>query len=128
MKKLFSVFMLIAVLFTCASCHENPSQQQLYSKLITHFERFGFSCAVQPVQANREVPIYQASAWSSLMLDQDELLVYFDESNRADYLAGFVDESLYGNVFCFGQRFVLVYAGQNAAVLEALESIENRPI
>lgn len=128
MKKAFLVFTLVLVLFTLCSCHENPTQEELYSKLISHFERFGFTCSIQPVQSERAVPIYKASAWTSLMLDEEELLVYFDDSNRADYLSGFVDQNEYGAPFCFGQRFVLVYPGSNTAVLDALHAIENKPI
>lgn len=47
--------------------------------------------------AGRDVPIAGPEAWDSLMLDgREEVLVYFDESNRADYLSGRVDTERYG--------------------------------
>lgn len=60
------------------------------------------------------------------MLDgREEVLVYFDESNRADYLSGRVDTERYGLATRFGLRFVLVYGGADEGVREALETIPN---
>ena len=117
--------MLAAMLVLLCACHENPSQEQLYSKLFAHFESYGFTCQLQPVEAERDVPIYKASAWQKLMLDGEEVLVYFDDSNRADYLSEPIDENVYGQVTRFGLRFVLVYPGNDARVLEAFEAISN---
>ena len=117
--------MLALLLPVLCACHENPSQEALYSRMFAHFERFGFPCTLQEVEPEREVPIYKASAWRKLMLNEEEVLVYFDDSNRADYLSEPIDESVYGYVTRFGLRFVLVYPGHDAAVLEALNAIEN---
>ena len=56
------------------------------------------------------------------MVDDEEVLVYFDESNRADYLSEPIDET-YGHVARFGLRFVVVYPGMDEGVIEALESM-----
>lgn len=124
-KRIYLLLMLVCMLPMLCACHENPPQEKLYSKLFAHFESFGFSCELQPVEADRDVPIYKASAWQKLMLDGEEVLVYFDDSNRADYLSEPIDETVYGHVTRFGLRFVLVYPGDDAGVLEALEAITN---
>ena len=127
--KRWAMWFLLAVLAVClCGCSQNPSEEQLFAKLIAHFESYGYSCALSPLadsQPDRAVPIYKASAWHQLMLDAEEVLVYFDESNRADYLSGFVDEERYGRVERFGLRFVLVYAGEDPAVHEALDAMDS---
>ena len=124
-KRLMLGLVLAALLPALCGCHENPSQEQLYSKLFAHFENHGFVCRLEPLEPERDAPIYKASAWQKLLLDEEEVLVYFDDSNRADYLSGFVDEETFGPAWRFGLRFVLVYDGANARVLEALNAIEN---
>ena len=117
--------MLVCVLLTVCACHENPSQDQLYRKLFAHFENHGFTCELRPVETERSVPIYRSTAWQSLILNGEEVLVYFDDSNRADYLSTFVDEEAFGPAWRFGLRFVLVYGGDQPDVLAALNAIEN---
>lgn len=124
-KKRILACLLAVMMIVLCGCHQNPPQEQLYSKLFSHFANYGFACKLQPIELQRKVPIYKASAWQSLWLDGEEVLVYFDDSNRADYLSTFVDESVYGPAWCFGLRFVLVYNGENAKVLEALNAIVN---
>lgn len=120
---LLSLLLALTALCLC-SCKENPTGEELFGKLTAHFADRGFTCVLEPMAEDRPAPIYNASVWHSLKLDGEEVLVYFDESNRADYLSGFVDESRWGCVTRFGLRFVLVYSGQNAAVLEALDAID----
>lgn len=124
-KRLALILMLAAVMTVICACHENPPADQLYQKLFSHFEDYGFTCELRPVDGERPVPIYRASAWQSLMLGGEEVLLYFDDSNRADYLSSFVDEEAFGKAWRFGLRFVLVYGGADADVLEALNAIEN---
>lgn len=125
MKKRILLLMLMA--FVClllCGCKQNPSEEQLFARLLNHFEQRGFSCTLSRLEdEERDVPIYRASAWHSLMLDGEEVLVYFDESNRADYLSEPIDESLYGHKARMGLRFVLVYPGQNADIVQALSEL-----
>ena len=65
------------------------------------------------------------NAQQALLDGLEEVLVYFDESNRADYLSGRVDAERYGLATRFGLRFVLVYGGEDEGVREALENIPN---
>jgi len=124
-KKRILLAMLALLCMLLSACKENPTQEELYAKLLNHFEQRGYSCTLAPLaDAQRDVPIYKASAWQSLHLNGEEVLVYFDESNRADYLSTFVDEEVFGRTWRFGLRFVLVYAGDDSRVLEALNAIE----
>lgn len=120
----------LAMALLLCGCKQNPPPEKLYAKLLAHFEDRGYACELMPVaDAERDVPIYNASAWSSLWLtgegaEREEVLVYFDESNRADYLSeGIGEES--GFVTRFGLRFVLAYQGSDEGVLKALGEIVN---
>ena len=124
-KRMLLSGMLAVILLAVCACHANPPHEQLYSRLFAHFEQYGFACKLAPLDPEREVPIYKASAWQTLLLNMEEVLLYFDDSNRADYLSTFVDETVFGPVWRFGLRFVLVYNGCDTNVLEALNAIEN---
>ena len=88
-KKCLLALVLLATALCLCSCKENPTGEELFGKLVGHFASSGFTCVLEPVEAGRAVPIYNASVWYSLKLDGEEVLVYFDESNRADYLSTF---------------------------------------
>lgn len=128
LKKKFSLLalLLLTALLLCG-CKQNPSQEQLYAKLLSHFEERGYTCALTPLadaDPQAKVPIYNATVWQRLMLDGKEtVLVYFDESNRADYLSGLIDKDEYGRVAHFGLRFVLVYDGSDPDVLDVLDAL-----
>lgn len=126
-RRTLGVICLAALVLLCGGCKQNPSQERLYSKLLAHFEERGYACELAPLaDAERDVPIDSASAWTSLWLDNEhEILVYFDESNRADYLSGRIDQDQYGLVTRFGLRFVLIYQGDDENVVKALEKIPN---
>ena len=113
------VCLLAACLGLVCACAANP--------LLDYFENLGYACELSPLaDSGRDVPIAGPEAWDSLMLDgREEVLVYFDESNRADYLSGRVDTERYGLATRFGLRFVLVYGGADEGVREALETIPN---
>ena len=126
MKKYWICLWLTVLLLTLCSCKQNPTEQELFSKLIAHFEDRGYTCTLsrlEEVDPDRDVPIYRASVWHRLMAGEEELRVYFDESNRADYLSEPIDESAYGHVSRFGLRFVVVYPGEDAGVIEAMDSM-----
>ena len=119
--------LLAACLALISACAANPPREELYQKLLGYFEGLGYACELSPLaDSGRDVPIAGPDAWDSLLLDgREEVLVYFDESNRADYLSGRVDESRYGLCTRFGLRFVLLYGGADEGVRRALEAIEN---
>lgn len=121
-RRLMALLLLLAL----CSCKQNPTQEQLYAKLLTYFERQGYQCSLSPAPEELDAPIYKPQVWQCLTLnDQETVLVYFDESNRADYLSEGIDPEAYGYVTRFGLRFVLVYQGEDEGVLNVLEGIEN---
>ena len=126
-KRLCLLGMLLMLLLCLCACKQNPAEEQLFSKLIAHFEQRGYTCTLSRLNdPDRDVPIYKPEVWHRLMVDEEEVLVYFDESNRADYLSEPIDESRYGHVSRFGLRFVLVYPGEDAGVLEALRAMNGQ--
>lgn len=124
-KRIQRALLCLLAALCLTACAANPPQEKLDQKLLAYFEGLGYACAFAPVDEARKVPIYRAEAWRSLMLDgREEVLVYFDESNRADYLAGRVAED-WGMSARFGLRYVLVYAGEDEGVRAALAAIPN---
>lgn len=120
MPKYLLAMLLVSMVLMLCGCKQNPPEEKLYAKLIGHFEKYGYTCSFADVDEQRQVPIYKPEAWKSMMLDGEEVLVYFDESNRADYLADGIEKADYSFVGRFGLRFVLVYEGNDTKVLEAL--------
>ena len=118
--------MCLALCCLLCSCGENPPQEQLYAKLMGRFEEVGYTPVLSSVPEGQPVGIADASRWQQLSLGdgQEPVLVYFDESNRADYLRTFVDAQKFGLVTRFGQRFVLTYAGSDQAVVNLLEEMD----
>ncbi len=121
-KKRGLVAVAVLCLLLCA-CAKTP--QNLYTKLLDRFAQAGYTATLVPVPEGQPVGIMDASYWQQLAIDgiDQPVLVYFDESNRADYLQTFVDASQFGYVTRFGQRFVLSYAGTDAGILTLLQSL-----
>ncbi|MEG0269575.1 MAG: hypothetical protein RR821_04920 [Clostridia bacterium] len=118
--------LMLCALFLPAVFKHNPSQEQLFSKLLAHFEERGYTCELSPLadsEPSAKVAIFNASAWYKLTLGQEQVLVYFDESNRADYLSSLIDTETYGTVAHFGLRFVLTYQGSDGGILSALQEL-----
>lgn len=123
-KRFCAAALLLILLLALCGCKQNPSQQQLYAKLLDYFARQGYTCQLSSATEDLQVPIYQPQAWRTLTLNgTEQVLVYFDESNRADYLSEGIDTEEYGYVTRFGLRFVLVYPGQDEGVISALQAI-----
>lgn len=122
-KSRWLLTLLLTLCFCLCSCAQNPSQEQLYAKLISRFTDAGCSVSLAPVPEGEPVGIADASRWQQLLVDGESVLVYFDESNRADYLQTFVDAETFGYVTRFGQRFVLTYAGDNPNVLAVMHKL-----
>ena len=119
---------LLAVLMVCClllcACAKNPTQDQLYSKLLSRLTDAGYAPVLAPVPDGQPVGIADASHWQQLTMGNETVLVYFDESNRADYLKTFVDVEQFGLVTRFGQRFVLTYAGGDEALISLLQEMD----
>jgi len=120
------VLCLVMCLLLC-SCAKNPSQDQLYAKLLACFEEAGYSVLLLSVPEGQPVGIADASCWRQLHFSEEgetPVMVYFDESNRADYLKTFVDTEVFGLSTRFGQRFVLTYNGTNEDVISLLKAMD----
>ena len=115
---------LSACLLLCA-CTQNPTQEKLYAKLLSCFADAGYTVSLAPVDDGVPVGIVDTTRWQQLMVGEETVLVYFDESNRADYLKTFVDQEQFGLVTRFGQRFVLTYAGDDAALIQLLQEMDH---
>lgn len=129
MKKHILALLLLLCL-GLSGCKQNPSEQALFAKLIACFQEHGFECSLGRLgdsDPEREVPIYNVSVWHSLDVSGEEVLVYFDESNRADYLSAQIDEEDWGTVARFGLRFILVYEGENPEILSVLQEMKETP-
>ena len=115
--------LLVAALMLLGGCKQNPAEEELFVRVMNHFTSL-HPTRQKLADSTRAVPIYNASVWYSLQLDDgEEVLVYFDESNRADYLADGIDAQAWGCVGRLGLRFVLVYQGQDERVLELMRSL-----
>lgn len=114
---------LSACLLLCA-CAQNPTQEKLYAKLVSRFTDAGYTVNLAPVDDGIPVGIADTSRWQQLSVGEETVLVYFDESNRADYLKTFVDREQFGLVTRFGQRFVLTYAGSDAVLIQLLQEMD----
>lgn len=124
-KKILLACCLLLCCLLCG-CAKNPSQEKLYAKLLDHFEAAGCTAVLSSVPEGQPVGIADASRWQQLTFAEgkEPVLVYFDESNRADYLKTFVDPSAFGLVTRFGQRFVLTYNGSDEAVIALLREMD----
>lgn len=122
-KQWLLAMMLVFCLLLC-SCAQNPSQEKLYAKLLSCFTDAGYTVSLSSVPDDQPVGIADASRWQQLTVGEETLLVYFDESNRADYLKTFIHAEQFGLVTRFGQRFVLTYAGSDKALIELLQDMD----
>lgn len=125
-KKICFMALLLAFCTLLCACAQNPSEEALYAKLLGRFTEAGFSPRLVPVPDNVRVGIADASRWQQLLLGEETVLVYFDESNRADYLKNFVDPELFASVTRFGQRFILTYNGTDEMVLALLKQLDQQ--
>lgn len=122
LKRASAGALLVLCLLLFTGCMTRTSPEHLSDKLRAYLQDAGFSIVISPMDESREAPIYKPKAWECWSLDGEELLVYFDESNRADYLSSGIDPK-FGQAWRFGLRYVLVYAGSDARVLDALNAI-----
>lgn len=125
-KRVAILAVLAISLLLLTACKQNPSEEQLFSKLRQHFEDRGYTFELMPLteaEVQPKVAIYDASVWTLCSLGEEELLIYFDDSNRADYLGGLIDQEEYGYIGTYGLRFIVNYRGEDAGVIEALDAM-----
>ncbi len=123
-KSAFLVFLLMICPALLTGCFRATALKDPYAQIKQVFENGGFSVSVSALSDGTPVAIGDVSRWKALRTeDGEEVLVYFDDSNRAEYLAGMAEQGPYGQIFWYGQRYVLTYAGSSQALLEFLHSL-----
>lgn len=121
-RKAAAALMLSLCLLLCACGRQQPASDP-YGKLTAYFTDAGFACAPDDEAPVDDPAIWEASAWRALDVGGETVYVYFDESNRADYLLAQIDQERFGFTARFGLRFILNYRGDNEAVLQALRDM-----
>lgn len=120
------LLLLLCSLFLLTGCHSTPELSVLLKPLLTKAEEAGYSCSLLPLAQTgdmTEVAIYDSSVWYQLLLNQEEVLVYFDSSNRASYLIEqFCNGKNLGYFGAVGLRFIVNYRGTDPDVLAFLQS------
>lgn len=123
-KSVFLPFLLVLCLGLLTGCFRATALKEPYAQIMQAFENGGFSVSLSEVSDGTPVAIGENSRWKALNTESgDEVLIYFDDSNRAEYLAGMVEPGPYGQIFWYGQRYILTYAGSSQALLEFLHSL-----
>jgi len=122
---LMAVFLFV-LLISISSGHKRDDQA--YFQPLTDFlSSRGYTYKLEPLAdqaGSKDVPIYNETVWYSLCIgtDEEELLVYFDSSNRAKHLA---DQFCRGDetrkVVYVGLRFILCYSGTDEGIIRLMD-------
>lgn len=126
MKLFKRVFLLLSLLFCLVAltgCFRATALRDPYAQIVEVFSGAGYAATLEDAREDVPVGIYNASVWKALRLGDETVMVYFDESNRAEYLANLIDESPFDVVTSYGQRYVLTYSGSDEALISFLEEL-----
>lgn len=119
--------LLAAMLLVMSGC-QGASQLDKLTALADWITGQGYACAYDPqirAAADAAVPIGDPSLWIPFQVEGEELLVYFDTSNRAKQLARqFCAGEDYGTCAAFGLRFIVNYRGTEPRILALLSAME----
>ena len=126
--KRFHSLVFAVLLFLClillTGCFHATALKDPYRQIMQAFETGGFPVSLAEVSAETSVAIGETARWKALRTEEgEEILVYFDDSNRAEYLAGMVEPGVYGAIFWYGQRYILTYAGSSEPLLDFLKTL-----
>ena len=122
-KRSFICLVLAGLTLFLSGCAKTPTDEQRYRKLIALFTDAGYSCALSDPPPDTPVGIYNASVWKTLKIGEETVMVYFDESNRADYLITLVDPAVCDLAVDWGQRFILTYNGDDETLIAFLQAL-----
>lgn len=125
-KKTGALCALMALCLCLCGCSPAPAPEARDKKLIDSFTSRGMTCERADDVQIADPAIYDASAWYALSVNGEIVYVYFDESNRADYLCSGIDQEEYGLATTFGLRYVLNYRGDNEDIIAALNEMDER--
>lgn len=126
-KRMLAVGLLLCLLISLSACQKQTLTEQ-FQALSQALNDRGYPhtiIAAPTLGRDFDVPIYDDSVWYDVLLDNDEyLLVYFDSSNRAKQLAEqFCDDPSYGKCVAYGLRYIILYQGEDAAILQMLDEL-----
>lgn len=126
-KFLRILFLLCALFLLVSSCTAQPLENK-FQAFVNWLGDHGYSSTYTPLADSGnevDVPIFNETVWYLFALEGgEELLVYFDTSNRAKQLAEqFCSNPSYGKTAAFGLRFIVNYRGNDEGVLSLLEEI-----
>ena len=111
--------LLILVLLVCTSC-QKQTEPGYFQPLLDFLQSRGYTGELEPLKKGESpipVPIYDETVWHLLWIGQEEVLVYFDSSNRAKHLAEqFCSDVENGKVIYVGLRFILCYPGTDEEI------------
>ena len=115
---------LLAGMLLFLSACQGSSQMDKLAALSDWIEGQGYPCTYDPaVSAPKDTPVAigDPSLWIPFQVGGEELLVYFDTSNRAKQLAQqFCSDPAYGTTSYFGLRFIVNYRGTDPGILTLL--------
>ena len=118
----FAVLLLLCLILL-TGCHATALKEP-YRQIMQAFEAGGFPVSLAEVSAETPVAIGETARWKALRTEEgEEVLVYFDDSNRAEFLAGMIEPGAYGSIFWYGQRYILTYAGSSEPLLDFLKTL-----
>lgn len=125
-KRMLAAGLLLCLFVSLSACQKQTLSEQ-FQTLSQALNDRGYShtvIAVPTLGQHFDVPIYDDSVWYMVTIDDEYLLVYFDSSNRAKQLAQqFCDDPSYGKSVAYGLRYILLYQGEDAAILQMLDEL-----
>ncbi len=123
-RSLILSFFLLLCLILLTGCFHATALKEPYQQIMQAFEDGGFPVSLAELPAETPVAIGEPARWKALRTEEgEEVLVYFDDSNRAEYLAGMIEPGAYGQIFWYGQRYILTYAGSSEPLLDFLKTL-----
>lgn len=126
-KRMLAAGLLLCLLVSLSACQKQTLSEK-FQTLSQALNDRGYPHTVVAVSTRGQhfdVPIYDDSVWYGVWLEDGEsLLVYFDSSNRAKQLAEqFCDDASYGKSVAYGLRYIILYQGEDAAILQMLDDL-----
>jgi len=122
------LILFVAIMLLILLTSGQKRDEQAYFKPLTDFlASCGYAYSLESLKdqvGSRDVPIYNETVWYSLRIgaDEEEVLVYFDSSNRAKQLA---DQFCRGDesrkVVHVGMRFILCYQGTDEGIVRLMD-------
>lgn len=126
-KRLLILLLMLPLLLSACQKQETSAY---FEPLFDFVTQHGYAYTFAPLSQqgkNVEVPIYNETVWYSLKLGEEELLVYFDDSNRAKQLsAQFCESTENQKVIYVGMRFIICYRGTDEGIKAMMDAWQDQ--